>query len=109
MENTKTLKIGANKRMRKGKQILIPRLWIEGKFLKDNGWNHKDTYSTEYVDNKLLMYRKDKDGNRAIAGGVDRPIIDSTSHKLNDVGFQIGDTVSIEITKDLITVTKQKA
>lgn len=52
-----------------------PRLWIEGKFLLDSGWNNGDRWYARVTPGVLLLI-KDSDGDRKVAGTAQRPIID---------------------------------
>lgn len=104
MPTTITRKIGSNR----GK----PRLWIEGPALTAQHWKPGKPFVALWQQGKLsydatlaplpgLSIRK-------VAGTAARPIIDTNTDKLTTLlKASVGDTVTITLTPDLITVTKQ--
>lgn len=83
------------------------RLWIEGAALADAGWKKGDAFSAEFFLDKLV-YRKPGEENRKVAGTADRPIIDTNTDRLLEIGVEIGEKVSIEITPEKIEIRSQK-
>lgn len=101
---TITRKIGLNR----GKA----RLWIEGVSLESQGWV-KGTMYTAVFASPVVSYCRftcaDTLTNqvRKVAGTDLRPIIDTNTDKLLDaLDVEVGDTVTIIITRDIITVRK---
>lgn len=93
-----TRKIGKNK----GKA----RLWIEGAFLIESGFNHGTKFDVEVKEGKLI-YRFNFDGKRKVAGNPSRPIIDTMGKVLEEAGFQTGDVVTISQTGKSLVITKE--
>ena len=53
-----------------------------------------------------LVYYRNANGNRKVAGTDTRPIIDTNTNKLLNVG-KFGGTVAIEVGKEMILVTPE--
>lgn len=82
------------------------RLWIEGSCLENAGWNTGSTF--ERIDSPgTITLRRNPAGPRKVAGTPGRPIIDTNSNSLlSALGVALGETVSISITQESITITK---
>ena len=85
---TKTFKIAHNR----GK----PRVWIEGKFLLDNGINRGMKFDKVFPDPKdenqdmlqdCLQLSFTSNGKHTVAGTAARPIIDLNGNYLNQILF----------------------
>jgi hypothetical protein len=74
--NHYTRKIGTNRGAK--------RLWLEGKILLDNGFNHKQAFVIMLDNDKLIITTVFKGDLkvRHIAGTPERPIIDINSNSL---------------------------
>jgi hypothetical protein len=71
------------------------RLWLEGKCLLDRGWTHGKRFKAEFSEGSV-RYLACEDGNRAVAGSPQRPIIDTNTDKLlTALGLKVGDTVEV--------------
>ena len=78
------------------------RLWLEGKSLLANGWNNGDRFNAIFTPFGVV-YQKDEEGSRKVAGTPDRPIIDTNTNKLLEFA-DIGDKVEIVFEPNTITV-----
>lgn len=104
-----TLKIGTNKR--KGKAI--SRIWIEGTPLATHGWNKHDEFYVDWTEiegKPALIYHKGTapqgTQQRAVAGGDDRPVIDTCTNKIIEhFGCEY---VEITVTKEKVTILPGK-
>lgn len=96
--NTATRKIGKNK----GKA----RLWIEGAYLIESGFNHGARFDIETVPGEIT-YTLHAEGKRKVAGNPARPIIDTLGKALETAGFETGDVVTLEKSGNVITITKE--
>lgn len=94
-QNPATRKIGTNRD--------VERLWLEGKILLENGWLNGDTYDAIFTDSGV-MYIKNPDGKRKVAGTPDRPIIDTNSKKIRafakagekvEVSFYLNSSIAV--------------
>ena len=81
-----------------------PRLWIEGKSLLLNGWLKGVKYRVEWIEDTLI-YTKDNDGTRKVAGTDTRPIIDTNNINLLKVQL-IGEMVNIKLDDLTIKITR---
>ena len=95
MTLSRNLKIGTNRNS--------PRVWIEKSSLLKTGWQRGDRFDCEFRDGSVV-YTKNATGKRAVAGTVDRPIIDTNSHQITD---SLGNVprVAIVLTPSTITLT----
>ena len=85
--NKKTLKVCLNR----GNL----RLWIEGRFLIDCGFNHGDRYDLIDMNSGRYIISKTEHGARRIAGSAERPIIDINSTKTLQRLGQAGDSITL--------------
>ena len=106
----KTLKIGRNKR----KGVAIPRIWIEGAALANNGWKRGRDFVAVHVKHAdgsgSIEYRSimsipgginSSAEVRHVAGTDDRPIIDTCTPKILE-------TLGADATHAKITITEEK-
>jgi hypothetical protein len=100
---TVTRKIGSNR----GKA----RLWLEGVCLSSQGWEKGKRYTATPDGKGSLIYQSVGTdtvlhGVRKVAGTDTRPIIDTNTDDLLKfiAGVKVGDTVTVTVTPDLITV-----
>ena len=111
---TKTVKIGVNKRTNsKGDVIAKRRVWLEGKTLERLGWVKGVTYSRK---NQLLedgfILTKDSAGDLRVAGGDNRPVLDLCGNYIAAALGTIEDgfkEVTVTITAKRITITGKAA
>lgn len=101
-----TRKIGSNR----GKT----RLWIEGPSLAGQDWKLGKPFVAVWQEGTLTYDATLPAGaglpQRKVAGTGQRPIIDTNTGKLaTHLGVVTGDTVTITLTPDRITVTKATA
>lgn len=84
-----------------------PRIWIEGAALLAMGWNKGNRFECQFHNGRVTYTRTDS-GGRAVAGNEDRPIIDTNSAQII---ASLGETkwISVEITRDVITITPSAA
>tara|TARA_R110002167_G_scaffold294935_3_gene499537 strand:+ start:3384 stop:4475 length:1092 start_codon:yes stop_codon:yes gene_type:complete len=100
----KTLKIGRNRDK--------ARIWIEGQALAAEGWKKGDEFVALFYFGKILYEKRRTRLNfgtyRKVAGGENRPIIDTNTDKIRD---SLGDAThaEIHITASHITITPGKA
>ena len=94
MENTITRNIGENRNNR--------RVWLEGKYLADAGWNKGTRYQREQTADGFILTKMDG-GKLKIAGGENRPVIDICGGYVAKAlqGFE---KVSVTIASDKITI-----
>lgn len=95
----RTQKIGSNR----GK----PRIWIEGQALLAMGWTQGERFECEFLSGSIT-YTKAAHGGRLVAGDADRPIIDTNAGKISE-SLPDARWISVEITKDRITITPSAA
>lgn len=96
---TITRKIGINRGRR--------RLWIEGAFLKANGFDHGVGFDIEINAGKSATITANPDGKRSIAGTAERPIIDWVGAKVA-AAFSNADSVEIAVARRGVLVCKGK-
>lgn len=72
-----------------------PRIWLEGKVLADNGFGQGSLWSAEKVG-ECLKLEASWEGNRKVAGTIDRPIIDINSKVLLE-GFTPGKQIEVVV------------
>jgi hypothetical protein len=86
----------------------VARLWIEGKVLTQAGFHNGLRYTVIQGKNSLTLVL-DKNGERKVAGMVDRPIIDMVGPRRLDCIGTTGDVAEINFAVDsgVITITKQ--
>ena len=87
------------------------RLWIEGKFLVDAGFNQGDRYDLIDLQSGRFVISKTENGARKIAGKEpNRPIVDICSTKLLDKLGAAGDLLTIISTEQgRITIQRSEA
>lgn len=86
------------------------RLWIEGKFLLDAGFNHGDRYDLIDLQSGRYVISKTEHGARKIAGKPERPIIDINSTKTLQRLGAAGDLLKLVSTEPgRITVERSEA
>lgn len=93
MERKSTLTIGENRG--------APRLWIEGKYLAQFGFEKGCSISLQYEEGAVVIRRED--GGRKVAGRRNRPIIDVNTQRLAAI-FQPSEKVLVTITEGVIRV-----
>lgn len=99
-----TRRIGSNR----GKA----RLWIEGPCISSHFWDQGQTFVTLWGEGTVTYCTRthpdfDKP-QRKVSGTGSRPIIDTNTDKLlTSLGVIVGDSVSITITGEKITIRKQ--
>ena len=82
----KILKIGNNRDK--------PRIWIEGTPLSATGWNKGDRFDCNF-ENGRIVYVRNENGSRKVAGTDKRPIIDTNTPKIRE---SLGDCTHTKIT-----------
>ena len=84
-----------------------PRAWLEGQSLLTMGWRRGDRFECQFLSGRIT-YTRSATGTRAVAGDEKRPIIDTNSAKITE---SLGATpwISVEITRDAITITPSAA
>lgn len=82
------------------------RLWLERAILANAGWKKGDRFNCRFESGKVI-YEKDDDGTRAVAGGEGRPVIDTNTDKLSESlgGASKGTKLNVEVTAKRITIT----
>jgi hypothetical protein len=70
------------------------RLWIEGNFLLECGFQNGDKWEYETTDTQVIIWAN-SNGPRKIAGTAARPIIDINSTAILTRLGQTGDTVHL--------------
>ena len=84
------------------------RLWLERDCLSGAGWKRGDRFTAQFLPGTLI-YERDSDGDRAVAGTAERPIIDTNTAKLTTfVGLEPGMTVAVEVTHQRIIIHEDK-
>ena len=74
-ETKVTRKIGTNKNK--------ARIWLEGMVLASQKWGKGTRFNAEFKNGEVV-YTKDENGARKVAGTEERPIIDTNTDKLTD-------------------------
>lgn len=90
-----TRKIGQNR----GKR----RLWIEGVSLASFGWKKGTRFNARF-EKGSIVYERDDNGKRKVAGDETRPIIDTNTDKIGDSLGSDAEQVKVTITASKITV-----
>lgn len=93
-ERKSTLTIGENRG--------APRLWIEGKYLNQFGFEKGCKIDVSFEQGAISI-RPEGSGSRTVAGRRDRPIIDMNTQAIAEI-FQPSEKVLVTITKGLIRV-----
>ena len=89
-------KIGRNR----GKR----RLWLEGACLSAFGWSKGDRFNATF-ENGCIIYEKDLNGQRAVAGTEGtRPIIDTNTDKIGQALGNEAEQVKIQVTTSRIII-----
>lgn len=80
------------------------RLWIQGKILSSNGWTPGVRWTLTESDNGLV-FTKETEGKRKVAGNDVRPVIDSKD-PLVGATFEVGTKVDVTVDDSKIVVTE---
>ncbi len=83
------------------------RLWIEGKFLIECGFNHGDRYDLIDLQSGRYVLLKTENGARKIAGNAERPIVDINSTKTLEKLGKAGDMLTL-VSKEAGRITVER-
>ncbi len=83
------------------------RLWIEGKFLIECGFNHGDRYDLIDLQSGRYVLLKTENGARRIAGNAERPIVDINSTKTLEKLGKAGDMLTL-VSKEAGRITVKR-
>lgn len=97
---TSTLTIGENKG--------IPRIWIEGKFLADNGFAKGTKVHTEWAEGRVTITPVEDGGDHTVAERRGRQVLDYTG-KAIAAAFDGADKVAVHTSTGKIVITPAKS
>jgi len=100
MSRTSTISIGENR----GK----PRIWIEGKYLGDNGFAKGQQVRTTWIDGMVKIEAVDEDGDHTVAERRGRQILDFNCAAISEV-FNNAEKVTVTTSAGHIIITASRS